>query len=308
MAEVHGADGELVGAFLEMMSAERGAARNTLEAYGRDLGDYVAFAASKGGVAVADRAVVNAYLERLAADGLAPSSVARRLSAIRQFHRFLAAEGIRKDDPTRIVASPKSPRALPKVLSVEEVDRLLREAQRMVELSEGDARRLALRLQTLLELLYATGMRVGELVSLRRAAVMREANYLTISGKGGRERVVPLNGASRTALQAWLASAPPSAFLFPADGADGHLSRQVFARELKGLAARAGIGAARVSPHVLRHAFASHLLQRGADLRVVQTLLGHADISTTQIYTHVLDERLRQMVEDAHPLNEDEAT
>ena len=296
-------DGHEIGRFLEMMSAERGAARNTLDAYARDLADYSGFLAHKGqGPITATREHVVAYLERLDAEGLAPSSAARRLSALRQFHKFLAAEGDRPDDPTRIVASPRRGRPLPKVLSVDEVDRLLSLAETEAETAPEDQRPLAQRLYVLLELLYATGMRVSELVELRRSAVLRDRSFLTITGKGGRERIVPLNDRARDALAAYVATLTPGKWLFPSNGEDGHLARQVFARALKGLAARAGIGADRVAPHVLRHAFASHLLAGGADLRVVQTLLGHADIATTQIYTHVLDDHLRKLVETSHPL------
>ncbi|MBN9315078.1 MAG: site-specific tyrosine recombinase XerD [Devosia sp.] len=300
--------GHLVEAFLEMMSAERGAARNTIEAYRRDLRDYADFLERRNSsVAGAGRAEVAAYLAFLAAQGMAASSSARKLSAIRQFHKFLAADAIRGDDPTRIIASPKARRGLPKVLSIAEIDRLLRTAESEVEHPEAtDAQRaLSARLYVLLELLYATGMRVSELVELKRAAVMRDAAFLTVRGKGGKERIVPLTDRARDAVTAYMARLEPGVWLFPAGGESGHLSRQVFARELKGIAARAGIAAARVSPHVLRHAFASHLLSGGADLRVVQTLLGHSDISTTQIYTHVLDERLRSLVESRHPLAEE---
>jgi integrase/recombinase XerD len=293
------ASGHLIEAFIEMMSAERGAAANTLAAYRRDLGDYAAFLAGRGRTPLNTmREDVVAYLDSLAGAGLAASSAARKLSAIRQFHRFLATDGLRGDDPTRIVASPRQGRGLPKVLSVAEVSNLLARAE--AEANEGEPP--ALRLYVLIELLYATGMRVSELVSLRRQAVMRDASFLTITGKGNKDRIVPVNDKARDAVKAYLATLPPGPFLFPTDGADGHLSRQVFARDLKGLAARAGIAAARISPHVLRHAFASHLLAGGADLRVVQTLLGHADIATTQIYTHVLDEKLRTLVETHHPL------
>lgn len=294
----------LVEAFLEMMSAERGAARNTIEAYRRDLSDYAGFLAGRGKSALsAQREEIVAYLYFLDAQGLAASSAARRLSALRQFHKFLCADQLRPDDPTRIVASPRARRPLPNVLSVAEVDRLLTtaEAEANAE-AEPLEKAAALRLYVLLELLYATGMRVSELVSLRRSAVMRDASFLTITGKGNKERIVPVNDSARDAVRAWVALLPPGPWLFPAGGEEGYLSRQVFARDLKGLAARAGIVAARVAPHVLRHAFASHLLQGGADLRVVQTLLGHADISTTQIYTHVLDEKLRALVETHHPL------
>jgi integrase/recombinase XerD len=294
----------LVEAFLEMMSAERGAARNTIEAYRRDLSDYAGFLAAKGkSPQTAARTEIVAYLGALDAQGLAASSAARRLSALRQFHKFLCADQIRADDPTRIVASPRARRPLPHVLSVAEVDLLLATAEAEANADVAPPKQeAALRLYVLLELLYATGMRVSELVSLRRSAVMRDASFLTITGKGNKERIVPVNDSARDAVRGWVGTLPPGSWLFPANGEDGYLSRQVFARDLKGLAGRAGISAARVAPHVLRHAFASHLLQGGADLRVVQTLLGHADISTTQIYTHVLDEKLRTLVETHHPL------
>ncbi len=301
------ASAHLIDAFLEMMSAERGAAANTLAAYGHDLNDYAGFLENKGrDAATADRETISAYLGALEAEGLSASSAARRLSAIKQFHRFLCGEGVRPDDPTKIIAAPKAPRGLPKILSVEEVDKLLGLAEEEAGAADPDSATgvRARRLYLLLELLYATGMRVSELVGLRRDAVMRDAFFLTIAGKGGRERVVPLNDRSRDALVAWLERLPGGVHLFPAAGTSGHLERQVFARDLKALARRAGIAGARVSPHVLRHAFASHLLQGGANLRVVQTLLGHADISTTQIYTHVLDERLRDLVEKHHPLSD----
>jgi integrase/recombinase XerD len=296
----------LIGAFLEMMSAERGAARNTIEAYRRDLSDYAGYVVGRqSSLLTVDRDIVNAYLDRLKQDGLSAASSARRLSAIRQFHKFLCADGMRGDDPTRIVASPKSRRALPKVLSIAEVDKLLTTAEAKA-LEEQSTRKQAsaLRLYVLLELLYATGLRVSELVSLRRAAVMRDTSYITVTGKGNKERVVPLNDRARDAVKAYVGTLDKGPFLFPAEGAEGFLSRQVFARDLKQLAMDAGISPSRVAPHVLRHAFASHLLAGGADLRVVQMLLGHADISTTQIYTHVLDEKLRTLVETHHPLAE----
>ena len=294
----------LVSAFLEMMSAERGAAANTIDAYRRDLADYAGFVAGKGQTLLdCPRDTVTAYLDRLKTDGLSAASSARRLSAIRQFHKFLCADGMRSDDPTRIVASPKSRRSLPKVLSIAEVDKLLTLAESEAGTpSSPQKQQTAQRLYVLLEMLYATGLRVSELVSLRRAAVMRDAAFITVIGKGNKERVVPMNDRARDAVRTWIATLPPGPFLFPANGEDGYLSRQVFARDLKALAARAGISSARVAPHVLRHAFASHLLAGGADLRVVQMLLGHADISTTQIYTHVLDEKLRTLVESHHPL------
>lgn len=295
---------DLIDSFLEMMSAERGAAKNTIEAYRRDLFDYAGYLSRKNaGPLDAAREQVVSYLGFLDAQGLSASSSARKLSAIRQFHKFLCADSLRADDPTRIVASPKARRPLPKVLSVAEVDRLLTLAEEEANAELSDAKHVsALRLYVLLELLYATGMRVSELVGLRRSAVMRDATFLTITGKGNKERVVPVNDRARDAVRAYVKTLPPGPWLFPASGEDGYLSRQVFARDLKGLAGRAGIASARVAPHVLRHAFASHLLAGGADLRVVQTLLGHADISTTQIYTHVLDEKLRTLVETHHPL------
>jgi integrase/recombinase XerD len=294
----------LIGAFLEMMSAERGAAKNTIDAYRRDLSDYAGFVVGKKQTLLdVGRETVNAYLDQLRRDGLSASSSARRLSAIRQFHRFLCADNIRGDDPTRIVASPKARRALPKVLSIGEVDKLLSTAEAEANApGEPAEKAAALRLYVLLELLYATGLRVSELVSLRRQAVMRDTSFLTVTGKGNKERVVPLHDRARDAVKAYLQTLEPGMFLFPAGGAEGYLSRQVFARDLKALAGRAGISSARIAPHVLRHAFASHLLAGGADLRVVQMLLGHADISTTQIYTHVLDDKLRDLVETHHPL------
>lgn len=305
MASPRGA--ALIESFLEMMSAERGAAANTIAAYRRDLLDYVrALEERDDAPQSAGREAVAAYLASLESRGMSASTSARHLSAVRQFHRFLVAEGLRTDDPTRIVPSPKRAAALPKVMSVAEVDRLLAlaEAEAGDEEASEARRARAQRLHVMLELLYATGMRVSELVSLPRGAVAGGAAMLAVTGKGGKERVVPLNEKAREAVGGYLKTLPPSRFLFPARGADGHITRQVMARELKALAARAALPAAKVSPHVLRHAFASHLLERGADLRVVQMLLGHADISTTQIYTHVLDERLARLVGDAHPLAE----
>jgi len=297
----------LISAFLEMMSVERGAATNTIEAYRRDLDDYSSFvAAQKQSLLDCPRETVTEWLDDLKAQGLSASSSARRLSAIRQFHKFLCVEGLRGDDPTRIVASPKSRRALPKVLSVTEVTTLLERAEADIEDPRKTPKQQlsAHRLYVLLEMLYATGLRVSELVSLRRAAVMRDTSFITLKGKGSKERVVPMNDRARDAVRKWLLTLPEGPFLFPANGEDGYLSRQVFARDLKDLATSVSISADRVAPHVLRHAFASHLLAGGADLRVVQMLLGHSDISTTQIYTHVLDEKLRNLVESHHPLAE----
>ena len=297
--------------FLDMLVAERGAAAHTIEAYTRDLSEFLAFLATKGkGAETATADHLRAYLAGLAKRGLAPTSRARKLSAIRQFFRFLLAEGMRSDDPSSAIDSPKLGRPLPKILSLEEVETLLKTASDASEqTAEGSAQRRALRLYALLETLYATGMRVSELIALPRAVLTTDDRVLTIKCKGGRERLVPLNDAARRALAAHLAAVrddepqgkPVSPWLFPSSGG-GHLTRQRFGQELKALALAAGIEPARVSPHVLRHAFASHLLERGADLRTVQQLLGHADISTTQIYTHVIEERLRRLVEEHHPL------
>lgn len=297
--------------FLDMLSAERGAAAHTIEAYTRDLSEFLAFLAAKGrhaGDATADH--LRAFLAGLARKGLAPASRARKLSAIRQFFRFLLAEGLRADDPCSAIDSPKLGRPLPKILSLAEVETLLETAKRAADTaSEGTARRRALRLYAALETLYATGLRVSELIGLPRNVLGADDRVLTVKGKGGRERLVPLNEAARGALAGHLNAVradeeergAPSPWLFPSAGG-GHLTRQRFGQELKALARAAGIDPARVSPHVLRHAFASHLLERGADLRTVQQLLGHADISTTQIYTHVIEERLRRLVEEHHPL------
>ncbi|MCC0023836.1 MAG: site-specific tyrosine recombinase XerD [Hyphomicrobiaceae bacterium] len=295
----------LIEAFLEMMSAERGAAKNTLLSYRRDLDDYSGFLASRGRDALqVGKSDVSAYLAGLGKDGLASSSLARKLSTLRQFHKFLCADEFRPDDPTSTIDSPKPRRGLPKVLSRAEVDRLFETAEGAIANADSEAAQSgAQRFYVLLELLYATGMRVSELISLPRASVMRDAQFLSIMGKGSKERIVPLNDRSRDALRAYLPNVPSGRFLFPAKGKDGFLSRQVFARHLKDVAIAAGISPSRVSPHVLRHAFATHLLEGGADLRIVQALLGHADISTTQIYTHVLDERLRQLLAQHHPLS-----
>ncbi|TPJ78389.1 site-specific tyrosine recombinase XerD [Mesorhizobium sp. B2-6-2] len=296
-----------IEAFLEMMSAERGAAENTLSSYRRDLED--ASEAIKGGLAGAGSADIRAYLDDIAARGFAPTSQARKLSAIRQFFKFLYAEGLRGDDPTGTLDSPRKGRPLPKTMSEAETGRLLdRAAQEAGESGPDGDRLAALRLHALVEVLYATGLRVSELVGLPVTVALRDDRFFMVRGKGDKERMVPLSNKARAAMRAWLAARAErpafaeSPFLFPASSDSGHLSRQVFARDLKGLAARTGIAAAKISPHVLRHAFASHLLQNGADLRAVQQLLGLADISTTQIYTHVLEERLVRLVNDHHPL------
>jgi integrase/recombinase XerD len=300
----------LIELFLDMIAAERGASRNTLDAYRRDLADFSADVSDAGqSIATADSDALRAHLGRLAKRGLATASVARRLSAIRQLYRFLYSEGHRSDDPAAVIEGPKRGRSLPKVLSVKQVDGLLAQARDGMKAEVKSERLRAARLNCLLEVLYATGLRVSELVSLPETAAKRDQRMLIIRGKGGRERLVPLNDSAKRAMTDYLAlraeaKLDKSKWLFPSFGESGHLSRQHFARELKALAAAAGLKTSQVSPHVLRHAFASHLLQNGADLRVVQTLLGHADISTTQIYTHVLEERLKSLVRDLHPLAE----
>ncbi len=301
----------LIEAFLEMMSAERGAAKNTLASYERDLTDYGVFLAGRGASVMTGTAQhVQSHIAALATSGLSTSSQARHLSAIRQFHKFLFAEGIRGDDPSSTVDSPKLGRPLPKIMSVEEVDRLITmaETDAVAENGTTSKRIRASRLYCLIELLYATGLRVSELVSLSAASANVSGRFLTVVGKGNKERIVPLSEKAKSAIGVYFAQMQQGGksidgkFLFPANSQVGHFTRQAFARDLKALAARAGLAADKVSPHVLRHAFASHLLQNGADLRAVQQLLGHSDISTTQIYTHVLDERLRQLVEAHHPL------
>ncbi|ACB96964.1 site-specific tyrosine recombinase XerD [Beijerinckia indica] len=305
----------LIEAFLDMIGAERGAARNTLEAYGRDLTDYAQALADRGrSLLDATSEDIRHYLGDLETQGLKPSSSARRLSAIRQFHRFLASESHRSDDPALILEGPRRSRGLPKTLTMAEVERLLTVSK---EGLEDPARPLgervrAARTACLLELLYATGLRVSELVSLPDSAMRGADPLITIRGKGGRERLVPLPPVARRAITFYRdllhqkhLGLSKGGWLFPADSETGYLSRQAFARDLKVVAAAAGIDTARISPHVLRHAFASHLLQNGADLRIVQELLGHADIATTQIYTHVLDERMKAMVRDLHPLAEE---
>ncbi len=293
-----------IEAFLEMIAAERGGAANTVAAYGRDLEDFAHFAASKGRTADdANSALIRDYLARLSRAGFSPRTAARRLSALRQFFAFLAAEKWRADDPAAKIDSPRRGRPLPKVLSETEVTALLN-AARVRPGAQGA------RLVALLELLYATGLRVSELVGLPMGAVARDGSHVVVRGKGGKERVVPLGAAAREALHDYAphrarfipAGAKTSPFLFASRGATGHLTRAQFARALKHLAIEAGLDPTRVSPHVLRHAFASHLLAHGADLRSVQQMLGHSDIATTQIYTHVLDDRLRTLVGERHPL------
>jgi integrase/recombinase XerD len=296
--------GARIEAFLEMMSAERGAADNTLASYRRDLEDASEYLG--GRLADADAAGLRSYLDDIAGRGFATTSQARKLSALRQFFRFLYAEGLRGDDPTGILDSPKKQRPLPKTMSEAETGRLLDRAA--TEAADSGDSFAAARMHALVEVLYATGLRVSELVSLPLTVALRDERFFVVRGKGDKDRMVPLSAKAREAMRAWLDQRnrdprqADSVFLFPAISQSGHLPRQVFARDLKGLAARAGIASAKISPHVLRHAFASHLLQNGADLRAVQQLLGHSDISTTQIYTHVLQERLLKLVNEHHPL------
>jgi integrase/recombinase XerD len=302
-------DQALIELFLDMVAAERGAAKNTLSAYSCDLADLSADLGKTGcAIARASTEDLRAYLGSLAKRRFAASSLARRLSAIRQLYRFLYAEGRRADDPSAVLEGPKRNRALPKVLSITEVDRLLAQARASMDRVDQPAlkRLRAARLTCLIEVLYATGLRVSELVTLPVSAAQRNARMLAVRGKGNTERLVPLNEAAKRAMHEYLTllrSANPrreTKWLFPSFSQSGHLTRQHFARDLKALAVATGLR--EVSPHVLRHAFASHLLHNGADLRAVQTLLGHADISTTQIYTHVLEERLKGLVRELHPL------
>ena len=312
MAAANISDQALTELFLDMLAAERGGARNTLAAYARDLADLSAYLGeSRRSIADASTEDLRGYLSSLDQRGFASASVARRLSATRQLYRFLYAEGKRADDPSAIIEGPKRGRSLPKVLSIGDVDRMLTDPRTAIgKAAEPGEKLRAARLACLIEVLYATGLRVSELVALPISAAAQNARMLVVRGKGDKERMVPLNDAAKTTMRDYLALLAEagrdkkSKWLFPSFGESGHLTRQHFARDLKTLAAAAGLRADAVSPHVLRHAFASHLLHNGADLRVVQTLLGHADISTTQIYTHVLEERLKSLVRDLHPLGE----
>jgi integrase/recombinase XerD len=311
-------DEQLISLFLDMLAAEQGAGDNTLQAYRRDLEDLSAFLRrSRQNFATVETEKLRDYLGDLDTRGFKSSSAARRLSAMRHLFRFLLNERIRGEDPAAILSGPKRGRGLPKVLSVSDVDRMLTRAKELAQAADASSsRRLrALRLYCLLEVLYATGLRVSELVSLPRSAARTDGRMIVVRGKGNKERLVPLNDASRQAMRDYLAAteavrsgkatnAAPSKWLFPSFGESGHLTRQHFARDLKELASASGLSPRLVSPHVLRHAFASHLLHNGADLRIVQTLLGHTDISTTQIYTHVVEERLKSLVRDLHPLAE----
>jgi len=306
---LRGTDGQLGDAFLEMLAAERGAAANTLTAYARDLDEFGQFIAPKG-LGTADTGDIRDYLGSLAARGLSARTQARRLSALRQFHRFLLGEGHRADDPTKVIDAPRLGRPLPKTLSEEDVTRLLAAARAAVNISDGPSRGKALRMLALIELLYASGMRVSELVGLPLAAARGRDRMLMVRGKGGKERLVPLTMAAFEAVEDWLparglalsARKQASRWLFPGTDPEQHMTRQRLGQLLKQLAVDAGVDPSAVKPHALRHAFATHLLAHGADLRSVQQMLGHADISTTQIYTHVLDARMAALVEDHHPL------
>jgi integrase/recombinase XerD len=296
-----------VEAFLEMMAVERDASPHTLSAYGRDLADAEVWLGDAGGLMGASQGAVEAWFADLSRRGLSAATAARRRSSVRQFYRFALGEGWRADDPSRRIDAPRQGRSLPKTLAREEIEALLAAA--------GAADSAAgLRLVALVEMAYASGLRVSELLGLKVEAVRRDPAYLIVRGKGGKERLAPLNAAARAAIKAWLdardaarkPNAPDSAWLFPSHGKTGHLTPRRFAQLLDQAALAANIDPARVSPHVLRHAFATHLLEGGADLRVVQTLLGHADISTTQIYTHVATDRLAQVVHSRHPLAKDD--
>lgn len=289
--------------FLEMLAAERNASPHTLRAYRRDLESFAAFLAKRGcDIARGESDDVRAYLVRLAERGMSARSTARHLSSLRQFHRFLVIEGVREDDPLAAVDGPRLGRPLPKILSEDEVRRLIAAAAELPELER-------IRLVAILETLYAAGLRVSELAALPLAALARDGRVLTVRGKGDKERMVPLSPPARAAIEAWRAvrqhSLPEgrtSPFMFPSRGASGHITPARIAQLLKALAPRAGLNPRRLSPHVLRHAFASHLVDRGADLRSVQQMLGHADIATTQIYTHVAGDRLQRLVQESHPL------
>ncbi len=299
-----------ISTFLDAQAAEANAARNTLLAYGRDLKDFVAWAGHRGlDLATLPRAAVEDYLISCEAEGLSKATRARRLSAIRQLYRFAHDEGWRTDNPALRISGPGASQRLPGTLSQDEVDRLLEAAR-----SKGRTPGEKLRNTALVELLYATGMRVSELVGLPAAAVRGDPKMILVRGKGGKERMVPLSAPARAAVATWLsrrdaeeeaarkAGRPPSRALFPGPGADGHLTRQHFYLLIKDIAVLAGVDPAKVTPPTLRHAFATHLLAGGADLRVIQTLLGHADVATTEIYTHVLDEHLADLVLTHHPL------
>lgn len=316
----------LIDFFLEMMASERNAAENTITSYRRDLENAASvLRSSKRNLAIANSADIEAYIEGLSLEGLAGSSMARHLSALKQFYRFLNTEGIREDNPTSIIETPRTRKPLPKSLEGYEVDMMLTAARELAEQADAgvhdiengastqrrDAPMARWRFYALLEVLYATGLRVSELVSLPKAAANTKGPFIMVRGKGNKERLVPLTPQAKSGMTCYLERLADynaqmdrkqtSPFLFPANSETGHMTRQHFARDLKHLAKSAGVKSA-VSPHILRHAFASHLLQNGADLRALQTLLGHSDISTTQIYTHIQTDHLRETLETLHPL------
>jgi integrase/recombinase XerD len=295
----------LINQFLEMLGAERGASQNTLDSYQRDLSQLSEY--SNISLKNLTRDQVRAYLSNLQSRALAARTQARKLSTIRQFYKFLYAEGIRDDNPSLGIDSPRLGQTLPKLLSESQVSKLLERAQNQAE-QKGDLK--SLRLHALIEMLYATGLRVSELVSLPCVAVRSGQPYIYVRGKGDKERLVPMNGRAIRAVETYIEALGKTdggktdgKWLFPSRGAKGHLTRHRFAQLLKQLGAQAGILPGQISPHVLRHAFATHLLSHGADLRAVQKMLGHSDISTTQIYTHVLEERLKSLVQQKHPLS-----
>ncbi|SNY90856.1 tyrosine recombinase XerD subunit [Cohaesibacter sp. ES.047] len=310
---------QAINLFLDAMSAEKGASPNTLDAYQKDLDDLDGtLSGKKMRFETCDTDALRGYLADLAERDLAASTVARKLSAIRQLFGFLYRDGFRSDDPSTPLKAPKRNRPLPKILTVQEVDRLIEAARFNASLEGPTPKRQirAMRLYVLLELLYATGLRVSELVSLPASAAHQDGQFLAVVGKGSKERLVPLSDRAKEAMRDYRrlltdtgGAGTPTArqWLFPSSGDTGHYTRQAFARELKSLADDVGLKAASVSPHVLRHAFASHLLQNGANLRAVQKLLGHSDISTTQIYTHIMDEKLMELVEQHHPLSDKSA-
>jgi integrase/recombinase XerD len=302
---------QAIADFLAMIAAERGAAANTVAAYRRDLEAAEEWLnQKKTSLEVASTQDLRRIFDALERKGLKASTAARKRAALRQFYAFLYTEGRRPDDPAQMLAAPKQTRPLPKILSVTEVDRLFTTLQSAIEtaMERPQERFRLLRMQALLELIYASGLRVSELVALPVQLIKAKTRLFPITGKGGRERLVPLSAKAHEAIKAYAEAAgdrlKSGPWLFPSDSESGHVTRQAFARDLKDLAALAGLPVHKVSPHVLRHAFASHLLQNGADLRIVQQLLGHADISTTQIYTHLPDERLKGLVRDLHPLND----
>ena len=300
----HGDSAYLLESFLDMMGAERGAGANTLAAYRRDLLDFAGHLSSKGAdPSKASREEVRAFLATLSSSGMAASTQARKLSALRQFYGFLYTEGIRGDDPTQTIAAPQTRRPLPKILSGADLEKML-------AIAAEDRSPGGLRLTLIVEMLYGGGLRVSELAGMTLAAVRAPAQFIRVTGKGNKERLSPLSPAAREALDAYLQVREKfvpehdknNRYLFASRGEGGFLTRRRFHQLLKALATKAGLDPAKVSPHVLRHAFATHLVEGGADLRSVQTLLGHADIATTQIYTHVARDHLTKVVTAAHPL------